>query len=135
MSRLARASTNDLAPLAALLDPAYPDVLARIAESLYLTLRDEAAGDAADHARLALALTESLRAEFGGAQLYLPKGVGYDLSERDRRILSAFNGHNHRELAHRHNVTDRYIYDIVARRTREEFERRQGRLPGLDAAE
>lgn len=128
MSRLARATADELAPLTALLDPAYPDALARIAECLYLSLCDQAPGDAQAHARLALVLSEGLRAEFGGAQIYLPKGQGYELSERDRQILARFNGRNLRQLAHDFGVSDRYIYDIVARRTKEEIERRQGKL-------
>jgi hypothetical protein len=30
-------------------------------------------------------------------------------------------------------VTERHVYSIVERRGREEFERRQAKLPGLDA--
>jgi len=133
-SRLARATVDELAPLAALLDPAYPENWARIAESLYLSLRDRgAADDAAAHARLALDLAEGLRAELGGSQFYLAKGQGYELSLRDRQILARFTGHNHRALAQAFGVTERHVYSIVERRGREEFERRQGKLPGLDA--
>jgi len=132
-SRLARATVDELAPLAALLDPAYPENWARIAESLYLSLRDRgAAGEAVAQARLALALAEGLRAELGGSQFYLAKGQGYELSLRDRQILARFTGHNQRALAQEFGVTERHVYSIVERRSREEFERRQGKLPGLD---
>lgn len=134
-SRLTRATVDDLAPLLAIIDPAYPENLARIAECLFLVLRDRLPGDAADHARLALDQAELVRAELGGSQLYLAKGQGFDLGLRDRQILAKFNGRNHRQLAHEHGVTERYIYDIVARRHREDFERRQGKLPGLNPKE
>lgn len=132
-SRLARATVDELAPLAALLDPAYPENWARIAERLYLSLRDRLPGEATAHAHLALELAEGLRAELGGSQFYLAKGQGYELSLRDRQILARFTGHNHRALAQAFGVTERHVYSIVERRGREEFERRQGRLPGLDA--
>lgn len=132
VNRLSRATADELAPLLTIIEPAYPEVLARIAECLYLVLRDTLPGTPSEHARLALAQAELVRAELGGSQFYLAKGQGYDLSVRDREILARFNGRNHRQLAHDHGVTERYIYDIVARRGREEFERRQGRLPGLD---
>lgn len=133
MSRLARATTEELAPLAAILDPAYPEGWARIAESLYLALRDRTPGDPRAQARLALELAEGLRAELGGSQFYLAKGQAYELTVRDRQILSRFNGRNHRQLAQELGVTERHIYNIVERRSREEFERRQAKLPGLDA--
>ena len=131
-TRLARTRAEELAPLLAILDPAYPENLALIAECLFLVLRDRLPGDAHDHARLALDQAELVRAELGGSQLYLAKGQDFDLSLRDRQVLAKFNGRNHRALAHEFNVTERYIYDIVARRRREDFERRQGQL-ALDA--
>lgn len=130
-TRLTRTTVEDLAPLLAILDPAYPENLARIAECLFLVLRDRLPGEPADHARLALDQVELVREEMGGSQLYLAKGQSFDLTLRDRQILAKFNGRNHRALAHEFDVTERHIYDIVARRAREEFERRQGKLPGL----
>lgn len=135
MSRLAHTAIEDLAPLLAILDPAYPKDLVRIAECLFLVLCDRLPGDPAGHAQLALEQAELVRAELGGSQLYLAKGLSFDMTMRDRQILAKFNGHNHRELAHEFDVTERYLYDIVARRLREEFQRRQGRLPGLEAVD
>lgn len=132
MSRLARATADELAPIAARLDPDYPDTWATIAECLYLGLLDYGSGAVDAHADLALRLSEVLRAELGGGQLYLAKGQAFELSQRDRQILARFTGRNHRQLAREFDVTERYIYDIVARRSREDMERRQGRLPGLD---
>ena len=131
-SRLTRTTVEDLAPLLAILDPVYPEILARIAECLFLVLRDRLDGEPADHARLALDQVELVRAELGGSQLYLAKGQEFEMTLRDRQILAKFNGRNHRPLAHEFNVTERHIYDIVARRSREDFERRQGKLPGLE---
>lgn len=132
---LVRASVADLAPLERVIDPAYPETWRDIAVTLYLQLRARRvlAGDDAQAAALALELTEGLRAEIGGSQPYLSKGLLFNLSERDRRILARFNGYNHAQLAREEGLTPRQIYTIVERRTREDFERRQGCLP-LDRA-
>ncbi len=130
-SRLMHTQAASLAPLEAVLDPAYPEAWCEIATCLYVQVRTlpELSGlSDSERAALALRLTEGLRAEIGGSQPYLSKGVQYNLSERDRRILAKFNGHNHDALAREFNLTPRQIYTIVERRAREEFERRQGRL-------
>lgn len=131
MSMLARTPIADLAPLVSRLDPEYPDAWRDIATCLYLLLRGEPGLALADaqSADLALRLAEGLRAEIGGSQPYLARGVHYELSLRDRQILARFKGRNHDALAREFGVTPRYIYDIVARRTKEEIERRQGKLP------
>lgn len=131
-SLVAQSSIAALAPLEAVLDPVYPDAWREIATCLYLQLREreELAGlDDARVAPLALQLTEGLRAEIGGSQPYLSKGVGFELSQRDRQILAEFTGHNQDELAKKYDLTPRQIYAILAVRIREEYERRQGRLP------
>lgn len=136
-SLVAQSSLAALAPLEAVLDPAYPDAWREIATCLYLQLREreELAGlGDARVAQLALLLTEGLRAEIGGSQPYLSKGVGFELSQRDRQILAEFNGRNHDELARKWDLTPRQIYAILAVRVREEFERRQGRLALEDGA-
>lgn len=130
-SRLTRSTADELAPLVTLLDPAYPEDLGQIAMCLYLALLDLLPGNPSEHARLAFAQTELVRTELGGGQFYLAKGREFELSLRDRQILARFTGHNHRELARDFDLTERQIYDILARRSREEFERRQGQLPGL----
>lgn len=137
MSMLAHTPAADLAPLVTALDPDYPESWRDIATCLYVLLRVDTTLNLQDAqaAELALRLAEGLRAEIGGSQPYLARGVHYDLSMRDRQILARYNGHNHAALGREFGVTPRYIYDIVARRGREEFARRQGRLPGLDADE
>lgn len=130
MSLIARATVADLVPLERIMDPAYPETWREIAGCLYLQVRTrrEFAGDDAQAAALALELTEGLRAEIGGSQPYLAKGVAYELSERDRQILAKFNGNNHDALAREFDLTPRQIYSILERRIREEVARRQGTL-------
>lgn len=71
--------------------------------------------------------------ECGGAGFYLPKGLARHFSERDRKIVAAWNGRNKRELAKEHQLSEMRIDQIMTAWRRAEFERRQGKLPGLDA--
>lgn len=132
MSLLAHASIADLAPLDALIDPAYPEVWREVAVCLFVRLirAGQLAPEAA--APLALDLAEGLRTEIGGSQPYLPKGAHYEITQRDREIYAKFRGTNHHALAREYNLTPRQIYSIVERVGNAEFARRQAVLPGLD---
>lgn len=137
-SLLASTAAATLAPLEAILDPSYPESWRDIATSLYVQMRalDELARLADAHvARLALQLTEGLRAEIGGSQPYLSKGSGYELSLRDRQILAEYRGNNLDALAHKYGLTTRQMRNIVDAQIREEVARRQGRLPFVEVAE
>ncbi len=69
--------------------------------------------------------------EIGGRQLYISRGVS-DLSERDRQICADFRGHNHAALAKKYDLTEMRVRQILEAYQKEEFARRQGKLPGLD---
>lgn len=69
--------------------------------------------------------------EIGGRQLYISRGVS-DLSERDRAICGEFNGRNHVQLAKKYDLTEMRVRQILEAFQREQFARRQGKLPGLD---
>jgi Mor family transcriptional regulator len=129
MIDLAHADLETLRPLLERLEPDYPDELARMAECMFLVLRERVPGSPDELAMIVLEQAELIRAELGGRQFYLSKGIRYKVSQRDAEILAQFTGHNHAELARRHGVTERYVYDIVARRRHEQFMRRQGQLP------
>ena len=132
MSLLAHASVADLAPLDALIDPAYPEAWREVAVCLFVRLIRAGQLAPESAAPLALDLAEGLRAEIGGSQPYLPKGAHYEITQRDREIYGRFNGHNHDALARAYNLTPRQIYTIIERVGRAEFARRQAVLPGLD---
>jgi len=128
---LAHTPVAALVTLEQLLDPAYPEGWREIATCLYVQLRGRAEvaqlGDVR-LAQIALALTEGLRAEIGGAQPYLSKGVDYELSLRDRQILAEYTGRNLAALARKHNITERRLRDILDVQVAEEVARRQGTL-------
>lgn len=128
MSRLAYTPLDVLAPLAELLDPAYPAEWRDIATALFVQLRtshDLAHLGQPQLAQLALRLAEGLRAEIGGSQPYLSKGERYNQQVRDREIYAASNGRNIDELAHKHGLTPRQVYNIIATQA----DARQGKLP------
>jgi hypothetical protein len=128
MSRLADTPLAVLAPLAELLDPAYPAEWRDIATGLFVQMResrDLVHLAQPQLAQLALRLTEGLRAEFGGSQQYLSKGERYNQQVRDRAIYAEANGRNIDELAHKYGLTPRQVYNIIATQS----DARQGKLP------
>lgn len=127
---------TQLAPLHALLDPAYPENLRMVAEWLFVQLvEDEVIVDEATRAArlgalalLALRQTERLSAEIGGMNFYLNKGVRYRASLRDREMFDRFNGQNYDELARTHNLTPMRVRQIIGAMMADEVSRRQGKL-------
>jgi Mor family transcriptional regulator len=122
-----------LAPLHALLDPAYPDNLRTVAEWLFVqAAEDDEPAPTAERlgqlALLALRQTERLSTEEGGTALYLNKGVSYRATLRDREMYARFNGRNYDELARAHRLTPMRVRQIVGAMLAEDLARRQGRL-------
>jgi Mor family transcriptional regulator len=115
-----------LAPVHALLDPAYPDNLRMVAELLYVQLVEDEG--IADMALLALRQTERLCAELGGMNFYMNKGLRYRASLRDREMFARFNGRNYDELARAYGLTPMRVRQIIAAMLAEETARRQGKL-------
>lgn len=110
-----------------------------------LVLADERAGTAAPAdawsgqletwARQVLAQLQHLAQEMGGrGGLYIAKGLVAQLSARDHEMCGKFRGNNYRELAHEYGLTEMRVRQIVDTWQREQYEKRQGRLPGLDSA-
>lgn len=80
-----------------------------------------------------LAQLQHLAQEMGGrGGIYIAKGLIAQLSARDREMCAKFRGNNYRELAHEYGLTEMRVRQIVDTWQREQFEKRQGRLPGLD---
>ncbi len=125
-----------LAPLHALLDPAYPENLRMVAEWLFIQLVEDeeiveipmSAERLTALALLALRQTERLSAEIGGMNFYLNKGVRYRASLRDREMFERFNGQNYDELARTHSLTPMRVRQIIGSMMADEVARRQGRL-------
>ena len=82
-------------------------------------------------ARQVLMQLQRLADQKGGHPLYIAKGIAVHLTERDRAICARFKGHNYRELARAHGLTEMRVRQIVDAWQREQFLRRQGNLPGF----
>lgn len=82
--------------------------------------------DVAEQVGAAIAnhLCEVLR----GQTIYFKTDFLERLAERDRVIFKEFNGHNHRVLAKRHNMSLDGIYKLIRRTLRREIDRRQAKL-------
>jgi Mor family transcriptional regulator len=96
------------------MDLSYPELLIDLATTIGEALEKtgvppERAADAA------FAATEHVRKRWSGQHLYLPKGIHYELSNRDREIWAEFDGHNHSALARKHDLTSMRIYQIIKR--------------------
>jgi Mor family transcriptional regulator len=115
-----------LAPLHALLDPAYPDNLRMVAEWLYVQLVED--DGLVDPALLALRQTERLSTELGGMNIYMNKGLRYRASLRDRQMFELFNGRNYDELARSNHLSPMRVRQIIGAMMADETARRQGRL-------
>jgi Mor family transcriptional regulator len=88
--------------------------------------------DAVEVARKRAELAMSrIQEEASGTGIYIAKGHLWHISEKHRRIYRRFSGSNHAQLAKEFNLTERQIYTIIAMVGQEEFDRKQGKLPGL----
>lgn len=81
-------------------------------------------------AELGQELAEFLRAEWGGQQVYIPRGTHFELSARDVEIWESWNGDNVLELCRQYNISKQRLYQIIAAMKARETRKRQGRLFG-----
>lgn len=105
----------------------YPDVLEHIGQIVYRELR--AHGICREKsAEIAIGTTDSVGREFGGSQIYVPRGVSYRLSQRDAEIFRKFKGDNYAQLAREYQLTEVRVRSII--KDCLEFERlvKQGNL-------
>jgi Mor family transcriptional regulator len=61
--------------------------------------------------KMGAALIELLMVEFGG--VYMPRGIQLRAVRLHQQIRSEFTGHNHKELARKHKLTEQAIRGIV----------------------
>lgn len=110
------------------LDDSYPEVLADIARTVHERLMVRARLAHQDAAEIALDVAEHVRKNIGGVATYIPRGLSYELSLRDRQIWSEFKGDNHAELARRYDMTEMRVRQIVAQAARVDRAARQQAL-------
>jgi Mor family transcriptional regulator len=129
MLDLATAAT--IAPLEALFHERLHPTLREMAIECYIVLVDdeEVAGIGKNRiAEIVMMQIDRMSLQVGGAQFYLPKGVGMRLSPRNREIGQRYNGSNKHLLAREYNLSEMRIEQIFKAWRAAEFARRQGSL-------
>jgi Mor family transcriptional regulator len=69
--------------------------------------------------------------QFGGDQLYIPKGRVFRTSAIYREMYTRFTGHNQRELAKEFGFSIIHTYRVLARERERDRVERQSAIPGL----
>ena len=131
---------QDLAPLEALFDPAYPETLRDFATSIFMQLLEESQGLPPDPysgpvlAGLALRTANRLGRDHGGRSLYFAKGVSFQQTLRNREMYALYDGKqwNYKTLGIKFDLSDMQVRNIIDACINEERAARQLNLPGLD---
>lgn len=66
--------------------------------------------------------------EWGGCNLYIPRGLLWGIDERDLEIFEKFDGSNHFELAKEYGLSVQWIYQLVNRVREAKIRENQGDL-------
>lgn len=117
-----------------ILDESYPEVLADIARTVHEVLMEHPRTRLAHQvaAEVALTVAEHVRKNIGGVATYIPRGMSYELTLRDREIWSDFTGDNYAALARKYDKTEMRVRQIITTAMRID---RQARQKGLFEAE
>lgn len=136
MANSSRLTVQDLAPLETLMPEKFPPVWRDMATSLFGALLHPnqplplgLQGHPPELAQLAVDLTVALANDIGGDTVYIPIGHFLRAGETASKVISAFRGHNHLQVAKLAGVTVSRVRQILREYQRAEFERRQGKLP------
>jgi hypothetical protein len=133
---LAELTADQLAPLEALITPAWPDTWRDLATSHYITLLSAPGSDAvasASLASLAVALTMGVAQDMGGTQPYIPVGADMMNSARARRVIELLGqGMPYKDVADATGITASRVRNIERAWRREQIALRQGTLPWGD---
>jgi len=129
----------ELQPLLQLIPEKYPSTWNSIATALYSgmvqMMNTHRASAPLEHgetlmvARMSLELTQILADAIGGDTIYIPTGHAMRADETARQVLMAFRGNNHSDVARQFGITTSRVRQILRQYQREEFEKRQGKLP------
>ena len=106
---------------------AWPELLQELLAIIEQTLLKQGFDDTRSKS-LSLKLTLSIAEHMGGIQVYFPRGDKLHKEIRDIEIYNDFTGNNIKQLARLHHLTDKTIYEIVARMRAIELKQRQPTL-------
>lgn len=118
----------DHAPM--IIDDKYPEILADIARTVHQSLLGTPGLNISyqQACEIAFAAAEHVRTNIGGISNYVPKGVSYMASVRDREMYAKFNGTNYDVLALEYNLSSVRVRTIVDAMTEQERKNRQNPL-------
>lgn len=88
-------------------------VLSALEEETMRIARHHGAGEKA--AAIAFDVVDWFRQHHGGIEIFIAKGLQFEISERDAIIYREFRGNNVGALARKYGLTERQIYSIVAK--------------------
>ena len=107
-------------------DQAWPGLLLELRGIIDDTLE----GKGINNKALSLAIVLDIAEYMGGVQVYLPRGDKLRQQGRDIEIYEQFKGNNIKQLAHKYHLTDKTIYEIIAKMRNIELKQRQPDLFG-----
>ncbi|WP_431786853.1 Mor transcription activator family protein [Vibrio harveyi] len=94
---------------------------------IYAMFKDELVKGGVD-SRLAIILLNRICKEFGGVQLYLPRGRQLESEIMNLSIWHEFKGDNVEELSRKYDKSMQHIYRVVAKMRKREIKNRQPNL-------
>ena len=105
-----------------------PELLIELAQHVASIIKEVLEIDPAIADQIGEAAASRMMRVWGGQSVYLPMGVTWKASQRDREMFREFNGRNHHDLARKFGVSLQWVYNVVKRVRKEEQERMQGKL-------
>lgn len=94
---------------------------------IYCIFKDELVKNETDP-KLAVVLLHRICKEFGGVQLYLPRGRQLESEIMNLSIWREFNGANVEDLSRKYDKSMQHIYRVVAKMRKIEVQNRQPNL-------
>ncbi|SEH73084.1 Transcriptional regulator, Middle operon regulator (Mor) family [Rheinheimera pacifica] len=91
---------------------------------IYAMFKNELETHGAD-TKIAIALLNRICREFGGVQLYLPRGRQLEAEIMNLSIWQEFKGDNVEELSRKYDKSMQHIYRVVAKMRKREVKNRQ----------
>ncbi|MCF6758290.1 DNA-binding protein [Pseudomonas balearica] len=68
--------------------------------------------------------------QWGGQQLYMPKGIRVEAARLHQQIYEDWKGRNHRDLVRKYGVSLQFIYRVIKIMRRADLNTRQGDMFG-----
>jgi len=104
------------------------ELLVNLMLQCFEILRDSLEIDPKLAERVAWEISDRMSFVWGGQNIYIPKGVSYRATQRDKQIYAEFTGKNQADLAMKYGISVQWLYKIIKAVRADEAARRQGSL-------